>query len=66
MDGLVCVGVGVGVVAVCVVVVLLAQGLRSPSSSPTLAIFPSSISICLSSAPPVHPAVIGDLAFAGM
>ncbi len=43
------------------VVVSLAQGLMS--SSPTLATFPSGFSICL---PPVHPAVIGYLAFAGV
>ncbi len=37
-----------------VVVVSLAQGLRSPSSSPTQAIF-HLIFVCLSPAPPVHP-----------
>ncbi len=46
-----------------VVVVSLGQGLRSLSSSPSLAIFTSNFSICLL---PVHPAMIGDLAFAGV
>ncbi len=36
------------------------------SSSPTQTIFPSDFSICLPPAPPVHPAVIGYLAFAGV
>ncbi len=44
----------------------LGSGPEVLSSSPTLAIFTVWFSICLPPAPPVHPAVIGDLAFAGV
>ncbi len=59
---------GVVVVAAvwCVVVVSLAQGLRVLSSSPTLRQFSILFSTCLPPAPPVHSAVIGYLAFAGI
>ncbi len=44
----------------------LAQGLRVLSSSPTLRQFSILFSTCLPPAPPVHPAVIGYLAFSGL
>ncbi len=55
----------VGVCVLCGGGCVLGSGPEVLSSSPTQAIS-IYFSICLPPAPPVHPAVIGDLAFAGV